>query len=157
MSPTRATAVALVVALVVPIAVASCSDGETPQECTGIPAGGCPLSRGVACADPACEATYACLPGNVWELRERCPARPDGGAKDVSVPESSPSDASIDAPPGAYGGPGCGPLQQPDCPLGTALSCPSSAACCNCEDLFVCENGGWTLWGSCAPDGGIKQ
>lgn len=156
MSRARITVAGVAVALVVSLAIASCSDGETPQECTDIPAGGCPLSRGVACSDPTCEATYACRPGNVWELRERCPARADAGVKDVVVSESSPSDAAIDAPPGAYGGPGCGPLQQPDCSLGTALSCPASAACCNCEDLFVCENGGWVLWGTCS-DAGIRQ
>ena len=136
---------------------ASCSDGETAQACTDIPAGGCPLSRGVACADTACEATYACLPGNVWELRDRCPARPDAGVKDTSPPDVAPIvDAAFDAPPGAYGGPGCGQLQQPDCALGTALVCPPGAGCCNCEDLFVCENGGWVLYGTCG-DGGIRR
>jgi hypothetical protein len=64
------------------------------------------------------------------------------------------ADASIDAPPGAYGGPGCGALQSPDCSLGFALACPSG--CCDCEDLFVCENGGWNAWGSCTLEAGIQ-
>ncbi len=135
---------------------ASCSDGETVQPCTGIPAGGCPLSHGVACDDPACDAVYACRSGNVWELDHKCPPRADAGPKDGAVPPEAapPFDASIDAPPGAYGGPGCGLLQAPDCALGTALSCPSG--CCGCEDLFVCQGGGWALWGSCS-DAGIRQ
>ncbi|MBS2016525.1 MAG: hypothetical protein JST00_26815 [Deltaproteobacteria bacterium] len=157
-SARAARGVGVVIGLLAAFAIASCEDGETARECTDIPAGGCPLSRGVACSDPACEATYACLPGNVWELRERCPARPDAGAKDAAAPDAlAPIDAAIDAPPGAYGGPGCGPLQAPDCALGTALSCPPGAGCCDCEDLFVCEDRGWTAWGTCSLDGGIRR
>jgi hypothetical protein len=135
-------------------AMASCSDGPTPQECSDIPKGGCPLSRGVACEDPACEATYACRENNVWELAERCPPREAGGPTDAFVPlaPDAPLDASIDAPPGAYGGPGCPSLVAPDCALGVALAC-GGAGCCGCEDLFVCENGGWDLWGVCGPSG----
>lgn len=146
-----ATLVAFGVVTAIPL-LASCDDPATPEPCTNIPAGGCPLSRGVACQDPACEAVYACREGNVWELEERCPPRtpvPDAGA-DVVSPSN---DASIDAPPGAFGGPGCGTLQEPDCTLGFALACPSG--CCGCEDLFVCENEAWSLWGSCG-DGGIS-
>jgi hypothetical protein len=60
-------------------------------------------------------------------------------------------DASIDAPPGAFGGPGCPSLQTPDCALGLALAC--DIHCCGCEDLFVCEEGGWALWGYCGDAG----
>lgn len=63
-------------------------------------------------------------------------------------------DASIDVE-GAFGGPGCVDLQMPDCPLGVALTCPSG--CCGCEDLFVCKNGGWDLWGSCGVDGAVPR
>lgn len=151
------TKIAAAIAALAILVSASCSDGETAQPCTDIPAGGCPLSRGVACSDPTCEATYACLPGNTWELRDRCPPRADSGAKDTSAPDVAPIiDAAFDAPPGAYGGPGCGLLQQPDCSLGAALACPPGAGCCNCEDLFVCENGGWVLWGTCG-DAGIRR
>ena len=135
----------------------ACSDKPTAQTCTNIPAGGCPLSRGLACSDPSCEAAYACRPGNVWELRERCPPRgpadDDGGRTDASEAGASPSfDAAIDAPPGAAGGPGCAPLQAPDCPLGLVLSCQG---CCGCEDLFVCASGAWELWGACSPSGPV--
>jgi len=138
------------------VVVAACSDGPVPEPCSDIPAGGCPLSRGVACEDPACEAVYLCRPGNVWELHERCPVREAGAREDAAVDPADAAepvvDASIDAPPGAFGGPGCASLQSPDCALGVALAC--GAGCCGCEDLFICEEGGWTLWGSCG-DGGI--
>lgn len=136
------------------VLAASCADQTiTPQRCTNIPAGGCPLSHGVACEDPACEAAYACREGNVWELMMRCPGREAGGPPDAFAPdaEAPPIDASIDAPPGAFGGPGCPSLVVPDCALGVALAC--NAACCGCEDLFVCENGGWTFWGTCGDAG----
>ncbi len=135
---------------------AACSDDPVPRPCSNIPAGGCPLSRGVACEDPACEAVYACRPGDVWELQERCPPREPGDDRsDASVQTDASApvlDASIDAPPGAFGGPGCESLQAPDCMLGLAMSCGTD--CCGCEDLYVCEDRGWTLWGSCG-DGGI--
>jgi hypothetical protein len=138
-------------------ASSSCDDQPTPQPCTAIPAGGCPLSHGVACEDPSCVAVYRCREGDVWELDHVCPARPDAGAPDATPPADASvdrvQDAAIDAPEGAFGGPGCGPLQQPDCSAGFALSCPSG--CCDCEDLFVCRNGGWEHWGTCG-DGGIR-
>ena len=135
---------------------AACDDGPVPEPCTNIPAGGCPRSRGVACQDPACEAVYLCRPNDVWELYERCPSRDAGAREDADVEDADASapafDASIDAPPGAFGGPGCEALQSPDCALGIALSC--GPGCCGCEDLYVCEDRGWTLWGTCA-DGGV--
>jgi hypothetical protein len=142
------------VALVVIAVVAACEDGATPEACSNIPPGGCPLSRGVACEDPACEVVYACRPGNVWELDRRCPPRDAPDDASVSDAGAAPFDASIDAPPGAFGGPGCESLQAPDCALGLALSC--GANCCGCEDLYICEDNGWTLWGVCA-DGGVSN
>jgi hypothetical protein len=132
----------------------ACDDSAVPEACTNIPAGGCPRSHGVACEDPACEAIYLCRPNNVWEVDQRCPPHdagpPDAG--DIESDAGAPAhDASIDAPPGAYGGPGCEDLEVPDCSLGAALAC--GADCCGCEDLFVCQNGGWTLWGSCGDAG----
>lgn len=137
------------------VVLGACSDRPVPQPCSNIPAGGCPLSRGVACEDPACEAVYLCRPNDVWELHQRCPMRESRSLEDGGIgpeAESPMFDASIDAPPGAFGGAGCESLQAPDCPLGIALAC--GAGCCGCEDLFVCENNGWTPWGSCA-DGRI--
>lgn len=159
MSPrARATLLAPVLVTCAIAAVVACDDGAlTATPCTDIPAGGCPLAHGVACEDPACDAVYACLPGNQWELRARCPAR-DGAVGDASpvvVADAEavlPRDASVDAPPGAFGGPGCPSLGAPDCPLGVALAC--GAGCCGCEDLYVCSNGGWDLWGVCG-DGGV--
>jgi hypothetical protein len=145
-------------ALALGVAV-SCSDDPTPHPCTGIPTGGCPLSYGVACEDPSCTAVYRCLPNNQWELDHMCPPL-EAGAPEAGLPASDagdasapPFDADIDAPPGAFGGPGCDPLQAPDCPLGTALACGTS--CCGCEDLFVCQNGGWSAWGYCGDAGPV--
>jgi hypothetical protein len=134
-------------------AMPSCSDTQTIEPCDDIPAGGCPLSKGVACEDPSCLAVYACRPNKVWELDHTCPGNEGGVTREASTDAadaaeaSRPFDASLDAPPGANGGPGCGLLQTPDCSLGLALSCPKG--CCGCEDLFVCTNGGWTYWATC--------
>ena len=138
------------------LAIVSCEDNYVvPQPCSNIPDGGCPLSHGVACEDPACEAIYACRENNVWEFRANCPGRDAGGPTDAFVPETGTSiDANIDAPPGSFGGPGCEELIEPDCALGIALACGTH--CCGCEDLFVCANGGWELWGSCG-DAGPEQ
>ncbi len=138
---------------------AGCDDEPVPQPCSDIPAGGCPIARGVSCFDPTCEAVYACRAGNRWELVERCPpqdasARPAFDASGEDSGTEPPFDASVDAPPGAYGGPGCLSLQSPDCSVGLVLSC--GADCCDCEDLYVCEGGGWNLWGYCSPDGGVR-
>lgn len=143
---------AVFVAIAASVAIA-CDDRAAPTTCTNIPAGGCPLSYGKACDDPSCAATYACLPGNRWELRATCPAR-DGSVPDAGTPsEAGPRDASIDVE-GAFGGPGCVSLQPPDCSLGAALLCTNG--CCGCEDLFVCRDGGWNAWGTCA-DGAVQN
>lgn len=138
-------------ALLALLALPSCEDAATPAECSDIPAGGCPLSRGVACQDPSCVAVYACRPSRVWELDHLCPPREAGAGRDASLDASAPAarpfDASVDAPPGANGGPGCAPLQAPDCSLGFALACP--AGCCSCEDLYICEGGGWSYYATC--------
>lgn len=136
------------------LALLSACDSATARPCTGIPEGGCPLEYGTSCADPSCAAVYACGPGDRWELRAVCPAR-DAAAPDGAADAGAPRDASIDAPPGAFGGPGCADLQPPDCSLGAALLC--SSGCCGCEDLFVCADGGWDLWGACGPDGAVHQ
>ena len=147
----------------------ACQQNYDESPCHNVPAGGCPLSHGQACDDPACEAAYACNPDGTWELDHTCPGldastdantltdATDGaidGASDTSL-GPVPRDASIDVPPGANGGPGCTPLETPDCTLGFALVCPQG--CCGCEDLFYCDNGGWVAWGSCDPDAGLVQ
>ncbi len=142
----------LLVAVLYALAMA-CSDAVTQQPCKNVPDGGCPLAYGKACDDPACAAAYACLPDGTWELDHVCPPR-DGGQPDVVVPgkDAGVRDAAIDVE-GAFGGPGCVPLESPDCPYGLAATCPSG--CCGCEDLFVCRDGGWNPFGTCA-DGGIQ-
>jgi len=133
----------------------ACSDDPIPQPCRDVPAHGCPISHGVACEDPTCQAIYACREHNVWELVKMCPNYdPDAGNLPDAGSGTGIVDASTDAPVGAYGGPGCELLEEPDCMLGLALAC--SNGCCGCEDLFVCSEGAWQLWGSCA-DGGVRQ
>jgi hypothetical protein len=125
------------------------------ETCLDVPDGGCPLSNGVACEDPTCQAVYACNAG-VWSLDHTCPTI-DAGTVDASAdaPDAPAFDAaSIDAPPGSFGGPGCPELEDPDCPLGEAIAC--GPGCCDCEELYVCVDMGWTDWGSC-QDGGIVQ
>lgn len=138
--------------------IAACEDGTPSVPCVNVPPSGCPQYAGVdVCQDPSCDAVYACEAGR-WKLDHRCPARTaDGG--DATAPKRDAGgsfDASdIDAPPGAFGGPGCVDLQLPDCSLGAALTCGSSD-CCGCMDLFVCDSGGWQPWGQCA-DGGVAK
>jgi hypothetical protein len=138
--------------------VFACSEDPIPQPCRDIPEHGCPVQF-EACEDPTCQAIYACRENNVWERVKECPSYdPDAG----HLPDAAPStivDAAPDAPPGAYGGPGCRLLEDPDCALGLALACTSAeghSSCCGCEDLFVCTNGAWELWGSCS-DAGVRQ
>ena len=116
------------------VAFMACSDSPQPIICHDIPAGGCPSENGAACKDPTCTAAYLCnLADGTWVLDQPCPGIDGGGVKDATsdAHEGSvfgPRDASFDAPPGANGGPGCPPLEQPDCTLGDGLACPSG--CC---------------------------
>jgi hypothetical protein len=136
---------------------AACKDSPPPAQCNDIPGAGCPVDNGAdACTDKTCAAVYSCQDGS-WVLDHTCPGYdPDAAAAGDDAPvEAAPTaDASFDAPPGAFGGPGCEDLQPPDCSLGTALACAGTPDCCGCEDLYVCVSGGWDLWGSC-QDGGI--
>ncbi len=149
----------LVAAAVVAIGCAlawACSDGQPVVTCHDIPNGGCPVQGGVECQDPTCAAAYTCNADGGWTLAYTCPPL-DGSVHDANIDSPAPSDAGydIDAPPGAFGGPGCATLQPPDCPLGMALVC--SSGCCGCEDLWVCSDGGWDPWGTCSDDAGITK
>lgn len=134
----------------------ACDSAPTPAPCHEIPDGGCPVDNGAnVCQDPSCDAVYACVDG-AWQLEQTCPPRPhEAGVNGVDASDAgSTFDANIDAPPGAWGGPGCLDLQMPDCPAGEGLACVQQPDCCGCTDLWACDDGGWTLWGECA-DGGI--
>jgi hypothetical protein len=131
--------------------IVACDGGSLIASCHDIPDGGCPQQGGVECQDPTCAAAYTCQADGGWSFAYACPAQ-DSGPPDVA-PDTPVLDAGydIDAPPGAFGGPGCTDLEPPDCPLGEALIC--SAGCCGCIDLFVCDDGGWDPWGACTDAG----
>ena len=138
-------------------ATSACSDPATPAVCHDLAAPGCPADQDAdVCGDPQCGSVYTCDNGT-WNLVATCPNySPDAAAHPVEAGEAASAfDAPFDAPPGAFGGPGCVDLQEPDCSLGTALACGSAPDCCGCVDLYVCDSGGWVPWGSCA-DGGIS-
>ena len=138
------------------VLVWACGDQQPIVQCHDIPAGGCPVQGGVECDDPTCAAAYKCNQDGGWTLAHTCPAH-DGSVQDTNIDSPPPSDAGydIDAPPGAFGGPGCGALEPPDCPLGQALIC--NGGCCDCTDLYVCDDGGWDPWGTCSDDAGIQS
>jgi len=151
--------VLLLLPLAVVTAIFACNNGtRNDHPCSDIPDGGCPIADGLSCDDPACAAVYLCRAGNVWELDKTCPPHPPSDAAivtslDAAADTGAISDASIDAPPGAYAGPGCVDLELGDCPLGVALACTS--ACCGCDDLYVCNASNWIFWGYCGPNGPV--
>ncbi len=131
----------------------ACGDDPTFVPCRDIPAGGCPHTRGASCeSDPTCRAIYTCE-DQKWIVETVCPEITDSGAVTPDAAADSgvtflERDASFVAPPGASGGPGCADLEPPDCTLSLALAC-SADQCCGCEELYVCDNGGWIVWGTC--------
>ncbi len=143
--------------------LAGCEDVALPEPCANIPDGGCPRKGSQVCTDPTCEAVYVCTADRTWQLDSVCAAREAGvvavdAGRDAAVGDATVSrlrDGAIDVP-GASGGPGCSALEEPDCPLGAAQACPLSS-CCGCDDLFVCANGGWSVWGKCANGTLTKQ
>jgi hypothetical protein len=159
------TSFAGAVAALVALAAACSNESPIAQRCHDIPANGCPAIDG-ACQDPTCAATYACNDDGTWSFVASCNHPDGGGGSGSGDGATNASDAGagfdvngIDAPPGANGE-GCTPLEGTDCPLAVALGCAASGGsdpCCGCEELFVCSNGGWNLWGSCFDDGGIQQ
>lgn len=138
------------------MALWACTDQGIIPSCYGIPDGGCPVQGGVECMDPTCAAAYTCGVDGGWVFSHVCPPL-DASVQDTSIDVPTPNDAGydIDAPPGAFGGPGCNALEPPDCPLGQALLCTNG--CCGCSDLYVCDDGGWNPWGACADDAGITK
>jgi len=134
------------------------SDLPNEQACNDIPEGGCPGAGTSNCVDPTCAAIYTCEGDGAWTFSATCPAR-DAGPRDASAHDARPDvslrrDVDFDVPPGATGGPGCIDLQCGDCTLSLALACPSNE-CCGCQNVFVCDDGGWNLWGECAEGGAL--
>jgi hypothetical protein len=146
-------------ALAFALVVIGCNGTPPPAACPELAAPACPVDNGAAvCSDPCCASVYECQNGS-WVFVQDCPGySPDAAfhAIDASAEAAPTFDANIDAPPGAFGGPGCIELEQPDCPLGTGLECVNSLDCCGCQDLYVCDDGGWDPWGECT-DAGIVQ
>lgn len=136
---------------------AACQRDLSPQQpCRDIPEGGCPAYDN-ACMDPTCFTLYSCGPDDQWQVDQVCPAKEAGAPVDAGSSDASSNlgDSGYLNVPGALGGPGCQDLQTPDCALGVAAACTSND-CCDCQDLYVCDNGGWNLWGECA-NGQITQ
>jgi hypothetical protein len=161
----KRAAVACSVVFVSAVACGAFEDLPDQQICHDIPEGGCPApletdaGPTANCADPACSALYACVGDGGWSLIAKCPLR-EGGAVDAHSAEDARReggqlrDVAFEVPPGASGGPGCTDLESPDCPLSLGLACPSDQCCC-CQDLYVCLDGGWDIWGYCDDGGSI--
>jgi hypothetical protein len=162
----RILASALAAALLGYALATACTEAPVHDYCTDIPVGGCPGLDAMNCEDTTCAAIYSDNDSScVWTLVQKCPnykppvdAGHDGDAADGSS-DGSPRDASLrDAgfllPQGANGGPGCPDLEAPDCPVELALQC---AYCCGCQDLYVCVDAGWNLWGECDEGGGVSE
>jgi hypothetical protein len=152
------------------VSLLACSD-PTFTACKNIPSGGCPGAGGTLnCEDPTCFGIYSCQQDGTWSFVAKCPAHEGGldaessgdgslDAMNQAEQHAELRDANIDVPPGAAGGAGCMPplgveLESPDCPLEQALACAASS-CCGCQDLYVCADGGWNLWGECADGGAL--
>jgi hypothetical protein len=149
-----------IVAFVAAVGVACNAFGDLPNEqaCNNIPEGGCPGSGTGNCQDITCSAIYTCEGDGGWTFSATCPVReagaPDARVHDARADVSLRRDVDFDVPPGSTGGPGCVDLETPpDCTLSLALACLSDE-CCGCQNVFVCDDGGWNLWGSC-DEGGV--
>jgi hypothetical protein len=151
---------------VVVTAASACNGTPQPPTCTDIPDGGCPVDYDADfCIDPTCDTLYSCTSSG-WVQIGTCPPHPmpEAGPDVADVVEAAcASDANVlaDAPPGALGG-GCQPpLDDTDCQLGTALLCNPSCNplndCCGCQDLYVCVDSNWVLWGECTEAGVVPN
>jgi hypothetical protein len=154
------TRVARPTSFVAMLVAAACAD-RLPGAfaCKEIPEGGCPQRSIDVCVDDACEAVYSCNANAEWTQVRECTrdvsadaADAGYGANDMTGDSAIVSyrDAASGTPDGegAFGGPGCIALEAPECSLGFALGCHGSD-CCGCEDIFVCDQGGWSAWGTC--------
>jgi hypothetical protein len=142
------------------VAAPACSDPPEPTTCTNIPDGGCVVDYDADyCMDPTCDGLYTCSASGAWVQVGTCPAHPIEAGPDVgdAGDGSTVRDVNLaDVPQGAFGGPGCVDLEMPDCDLGVALLCTSSD-CCGCQDLYVCVDMNWNLWGECTEAGVVPN
>ncbi len=142
------------------VTVACNDEVDVIPSCGEIPTGGCP-KNGDTCTDLTCAAVYTCTADGTWLLQEKCPLH-EGGLPDAGTADAAPDalperDASfLQDVPGPSGGPGCEDLEQPDCPLSRMEYCPANQ-CCQCEDLYYCQSGGWQIWGSCNDGGALVK
>ena len=147
-------------ALALALLVVACNGTPPPPACPELAAPACPVDNGAnVCDDPSCASAYQCENGS-WVFVQTCAGySPDAAfhPPEASTDAGAGFDADIDASPEDFGGPGCVELEQPDCPLGTALLCAGSLDCCGCQDLYVCEDGGWAPWGECTDAGVVKS
>lgn len=153
-------AVALAAGIFV-VAASACNGTPQAPTCVDIPDGGCPEDyEADYCEDPTCDTLYACTASG-WVQIGTCPPHPmpEAGSMPDVMEAGCASDANAlaDAPPGAVGG-GCQPaLDDTDCQLGTALLCNPACNplddCCGCQDLWVCVDSTWVLWGECTEAG----
>ena len=139
------------------LAAPACSNPPLPATCDDLAAPACPTDLDAdVCADIECASVYSCNNGQ-WVFVQSCPDySAEAGVHPVEAGDDAgyAFDGALDAPPGAFGGPGCVPLEDPDCELGTALECSPANGCCGCDELYVCDDGGWVPLGECV-DGGV--
>ncbi len=143
---------------VVLLATTTCQSLPTGTGCVDIPAGGCPLDRGGTCADPTCNALWACNAG-AWSLMQECD-QPDAGAGGGGA-GGGPSDAGPDDGPCAMVSidltgqtQDCMPdLAFPDCDVAAALGCVQQACLTGCSDFWMCSMAGWIAVAYCTDDG----
>jgi hypothetical protein len=145
--------------------ISACTAAPLHDFCTDIPEHGCPGTDSTNCEDTTCAAIYSNDSSCVWTFVVKCPnfrphvdAGPDAADADASrdgeARDARVRDAGFVLPQGASGE-GCSPeLESPDCPVELALQC---AYCCGCQDLYVCVDAGWNLWGECDDGGGIRE
>jgi len=158
----RLLAFALVLGVLVSALAFACGDSVDHAYCTGIPDAGCPnpVSN---CSDPTCAAIYQPDESCQWTFLQSCPGyvpphdagrdSPRAVAVDGLAFDGARRDVAVVLPPGASGGPGCEDLELPDCPVAEAYVCQD---CCGCQDLYVCVDGGWDLWGECNDAGTVE-
>lgn len=158
------SAILTIAAVFAALLVVGCESPTSPVVCVDIPSGGCPQDNGAdVCQDWNCKAVYDCVNGG-WVFNESCPSHPYDASTDAhdgseagADTSARPIDAQIDVPPGANGGKGCADLEVPDCSLATGLACTDATDCCGCQDLWICQNGGWVLWGECTDAGAVQS